>query len=186
MGFYRVLSLKRKKRYSLGLTARETPAVVFSARWWWLESCCGCYPPSEKAPALQGGGFGHKTTRQDESQAENVRDWIPRSKFSKAIGVYGDTLVRCLVPALDFHCHFLDKIMQDKTLAFADIPDSAFLKSNEFTGHPAAPVRLSESTMLRMVRSGQFPQPIHLSPRCRVWTAGQIRGWLKSKAAIAG
>ena len=38
-------------------------------------------------------------------------------------------------------------------------------------------VPIARSTLLRMVRLKQFPQPIHISENRRVWYADQIIAW---------
>jgi prophage regulatory protein len=39
----------------------------------------------------------------------------------------------------------------------------------------------SRSTILRMVRNGNFPRPIYLSRRVRVWRAETVRAWLNDR-----
>ena len=44
---------------------------------------------------------------------------------------------------------------------------------------------LSIGTIWRMVRVGEFPQPIAISPRRRVWPRDIIDAWINGKVAAA-
>lgn len=41
---------------------------------------------------------------------------------------------------------------------------------------------LSESSIRRKVRSGEFPEPVKDGPRCARWIAGEVTEWLRTKA----
>jgi predicted DNA-binding transcriptional regulator AlpA len=45
---------------------------------------------------------------------------------------------------------------------------------------------LGASTIRKMVRARTFPQPKALGHNLRLWRAGDVRAWLKSKAAPEG
>lgn len=46
----------------------------------------------------------------------------------------------------------------------------------------AKTVRLSESTIKRLLRLGEFPTPVHLSPRRVFWLESEIQKWVKKLA----
>jgi prophage regulatory protein len=48
-------------------------------------------------------------------------------------------------------------------------------KASEKTG-------FSESTIWRLVRQGQFPAPVRLSPGCTAWFEHEIDSWLDAKS----
>jgi prophage regulatory protein len=43
-------------------------------------------------------------------------------------------------------------------------------------------IKLSHSTIWRLVRAGKFPRPIQLSPRAKGWRASDIEAWLAERA----
>jgi prophage regulatory protein len=45
-------------------------------------------------------------------------------------------------------------------------------------------IKLSHSTIWRLVRAGRFPQPIQLSERAKGWRASDIEKWLASRAEM--
>lgn len=42
-------------------------------------------------------------------------------------------------------------------------------------------IPVSSATFWRMVKAGEFPQPVKLSERCTAWKVEDIRAWIKSK-----
>lgn len=42
---------------------------------------------------------------------------------------------------------------------------------------------LSKSSVFSFVKTGRFPQPIRLSPRCVGWEEAQIKSWLSERKA---
>ncbi len=44
---------------------------------------------------------------------------------------------------------------------------------------------LSEPTIRRRIRSGDFPEPIRMGTRCSRWVALEVSDWLRGKAAAA-
>ncbi len=46
-------------------------------------------------------------------------------------------------------------------------------------------IKLSHSTIWRLVRAGNFPRPIQLSERTKGWRAADIETWLAERAAAA-
>lgn len=46
-------------------------------------------------------------------------------------------------------------------------------------------INVSVPTLERMVRSGQFPRPIQISPRRVGWTESAIVGWIASRTPKA-
>jgi prophage regulatory protein len=56
------------------------------------------------------------------------------------------------------------------------------LRESELRGR----IKLSHSTIWRLVRAGKFPSPIQLSPRAKGWRAADIEAWLTERAEAAG
>jgi len=46
-------------------------------------------------------------------------------------------------------------------------------------------IKLSHSTIWRLVRAGKFPPPLQLSTRAKGWRAADIEAWLAARAGIA-
>ncbi|MDC5148647.1 helix-turn-helix transcriptional regulator [Acinetobacter baumannii] len=46
-------------------------------------------------------------------------------------------------------------------------------------------LNIAESTFWKMIRRGDFPQPIYLTASMPTWTESQIKGWLESKSPKA-
>jgi prophage regulatory protein len=42
-------------------------------------------------------------------------------------------------------------------------------------------IKLSHSTIWRLVRDGQFPLPVQLSSRAKGWRTAEIEEWLKGR-----
>lgn len=42
-------------------------------------------------------------------------------------------------------------------------------------------IPVSSATFWRMVKSGEFPQPVKLTERCTAWRVEDVREWMKSK-----
>jgi prophage regulatory protein len=42
---------------------------------------------------------------------------------------------------------------------------------------------LSKRTIYRMMASGEFPQSVHLSPRCTAWRQSDVAEWLTGLSA---
>lgn len=42
-------------------------------------------------------------------------------------------------------------------------------------------LNIAESTFWKMIRRGNFPQPIYLTASMPTWTESQIQGWLEAK-----
>ena len=42
-------------------------------------------------------------------------------------------------------------------------------------------LNIAESTFWKMIRRGDFPQPIYLTASMLTWTESQIQGWLEAK-----
>jgi predicted DNA-binding transcriptional regulator AlpA len=60
--------------------------------------------------------------------------------------------------------------------AMYDIPETGFLRWPEV--HSLIPV--SKTCWWEGVRSGRYPQPVKLSPRCTAWRAEDIRKLIKT------
>ena len=43
-------------------------------------------------------------------------------------------------------------------------------------------VRLSKSTIWRLINDGAFPEPIRLGPRATGWLEEEIDAWIKSRS----
>jgi prophage regulatory protein len=46
-------------------------------------------------------------------------------------------------------------------------------------------IKLSHSTIWRLVRDGNFPRPIQLSERAKGWRVSDIEAWLAARAEAA-
>ena len=49
-----------------------------------------------------------------------------------------------------------------------------------------AAVRLTTSTIYRLMRCGQFPEPIRIGPRAVRWRASDLETWLASRPYARG
>ena len=75
--------------------------------------------------------------------------------------------------------------MRRRTIAFMakELPDSSsdatvLLRESELRNR----IKLSHSTIWRLVRAGNFPRPIQLSERAKGWRAADIETWLAERA----
>jgi len=57
------------------------------------------------------------------------------------------------------------------------IPNSGYLRLAQIIGNSEVPgiIPVSRTTFLENVRTGRFPKPIKLSPRCTAWRVSDIR-----------
>ena len=46
--------------------------------------------------------------------------------------------------------------------------------------------RLGRSTIYRLMRAGQFPEPFQIGPRAVRWSAGEIETWLRERPRATG
>jgi prophage regulatory protein len=72
--------------------------------------------------------------------------------------------------------------------SFDALPDSAFIRESQLVQSPKrpttpAPLPFSGPTLWRMVKSGKFPKPLKLSSRVTAWKVGDVRAWIKARAA---
>ncbi len=72
--------------------------------------------------------------------------------------------------------------------SFDALPDSAFIRESQLVQSPKrpttpAPLPFSGPTLWRMVKSGKFPKPLKLSSRVTAWKVGDVRDWIKARAA---
>lgn len=72
--------------------------------------------------------------------------------------------------------------------SFDALPDSAFIRESQLVQSPKrpttpAPLPFSGPTLWRMVKSGTFPKPLKLSSRVTAWKVGDVRAWIKARAA---
>lgn len=68
------------------------------------------------------------------------------------------------------------------------LPDTAFVRQSQLIRDPKHPTRptplpFSSATFWRWIRDGKFPKPIKLGQRVTVWKVGDVRAWLKARAA---
>lgn len=56
------------------------------------------------------------------------------------------------------------------------LPAEGFIKPQQLLNV----VKLSKSTLLRMVAAGRFPPPIKLGARMNRWNVDHVRDWMKS------
>lgn len=71
---------------------------------------------------------------------------------------------------------------------FDSLPDSAFVRQSQLVpnvNRPGIPVPLpfSNSTLRRMVRAGEFPQPIKVSSRLTCWKVSEVRAWMSAQSS---
>jgi prophage regulatory protein len=76
--------------------------------------------------------------------------------------------------------------MRRRTIAFMvkKLPDfssdaTVLLRESELRNR----IKLSHSTIWRLVRVGSFPRPIQLSERAKGWRLGDIEAWLAERQA---
>ena len=46
-------------------------------------------------------------------------------------------------------------------------------------------IPISSATLWRLVKDGQFPSPIKLSPRVTAWRVSDVRKWLEARGEVA-
>lgn len=46
--------------------------------------------------------------------------------------------------------------------------------------------RITRTTIYRLMRTGQFPEPIRIGPRSVRWPASEIEAWLESRPRATG
>lgn len=44
-------------------------------------------------------------------------------------------------------------------------------------------IPVSPATFWRMVKSGEFPKPLKISPRCTAWNVEDLRAWMEKTNA---
>lgn len=62
---------------------------------------------------------------------------------------------------------------------FDNLADSAYVRLADLLDKPAL-ICVSSPTLWRMVKRGDFPKPIKLSPGVTAWRVGEIRDWMES------
>lgn len=72
--------------------------------------------------------------------------------------------------------------------SFDSLPDSAYIRESQLVQSrkrptTPAPLPFSGPTLWRMVKSGKFPRPHKLSQRVTAWNVGDVRAWIKARAA---
>jgi hypothetical protein len=64
------------------------------------------------------------------------------------------------------------------------LPPTGYVRLHQLIGDPGKGlpgiIPMSKSTLLRLVRNGQFPAPVKLSPMISAWRVEDIREWLNS------
>ena len=66
-----------------------------------------------------------------------------------------------------------------------DIPETGFLRLAQIIGNPKADppilgvIPVGKTSWWEGVKSGRFPKPVKLSPRCTAWKAEDIRDLIK-------
>ncbi|NQV94445.1 MAG: AlpA family phage regulatory protein [Sphingomonadales bacterium] len=58
---------------------------------------------------------------------------------------------------------------------FDDLPDSAYVRLKQLISDRIAPC--SAATIWRMVKGGEFPEPVKLSGNITAWNVGLVRDW---------
>ncbi len=64
------------------------------------------------------------------------------------------------------------------------IPEMGFLPASGYVRQSQlipTIVPVSSATLWRMVKAGDFPQPIKLTKRCTAWKVEDIRAWMEFK-----
>jgi predicted DNA-binding transcriptional regulator AlpA len=62
----------------------------------------------------------------------------------------------------------------------SDLPATGYVRQSQLLG---GILPLSSPTLWRMVKAGDFPAPVKLSPRVTAWRVEDIRSWMQSRAA---
>jgi prophage regulatory protein len=63
--------------------------------------------------------------------------------------------------------------VEANTALVADFPKKGFVRKPQICSF----LRVSETTLYRLYRDGDFPKPIRLTPRITVWCAEDIHLW---------
>lgn len=62
---------------------------------------------------------------------------------------------------------------------FDNLADSAYVRLADLLDRPAL-ICVSRPTLWRMVKRGDFPQPVKLTAGVTAWRVGEIRDWMES------
>jgi prophage regulatory protein len=62
-------------------------------------------------------------------------------------------------------------------LKLTDLPMVGYIRQAQLIPH-FLPV--SSATLWRMVKSGSFPKPVHLSARVTAWDVSSVRKWMEA------
>jgi hypothetical protein len=64
----------------------------------------------------------------------------------------------------------------------SDLPDGAFLRESGFRPHllPVSRTRFRE-----MVTDGEFPAPVQLTEKIKVWRSGEVKAWFVARGFSA-
>ena len=71
---------------------------------------------------------------------------------------------------------------ETESIEFDELPDSAFIRQDALM----VVFPFSESQLWRMVRDGQFPRPVKMSPRVTAWKVRDVRVWLAERPLAGG
>jgi len=78
-----------------------------------------------------------------------------------------------------------DESMNSKVTNRVFLPETGFLRISQIIGNPRsdpptpAIIPVSRSQWWLGVKSGLYPKPIKLSPRCTAWRAEDLRAFIK-------
>lgn len=63
-----------------------------------------------------------------------------------------------------------------------ELPATGFIRQNKLV--PGI-LPVSPATLRRMVQNGEFPQPLQITERVKVWDVEAVRNWLNSRKEAA-
>jgi predicted DNA-binding transcriptional regulator AlpA len=62
--------------------------------------------------------------------------------------------------------------------SFAKLPDDGYVRLSQLV---PSPIPVSQPTLWRMVKDGNFPAPYKLSERVTAWRVEDVRNWMKER-----
>ena len=78
--------------------------------------------------------------------------------------------------------------MEQKQVARNIPPETGLLRLSDILGNKKKPpiIPISRSAWWAGVKSGRYPQPVKLSPRCMCWKSEDIRALIEGQGAAQG
>mgnify|MGYP003387649128 CR=1 FL=1 len=69
-------------------------------------------------------------------------------------------------------------MLSENTQTKSGLPETGYVRQSQLI--PGI-VPVSSATLWRMVKTGDFPEPIKLTKRCTAWKVEDIRAWMEAK-----